>query len=181
MKTKLTLLTLLAGGSLWAQLPPFEPTPPTNLGRSNVFTSTNNSVFFSNRLGQVPGLTNNFPGVSGITNPGAAIPPGAGLPGQLPTLPGTPSNAPGVPPQVPLTPPGLPGATPGLPGNTPGLPGNTPGLPGNTPGLPGTEPALPGGAPPPNTFIQPQPIQPVQPAPPVQPVQPMPPKVPLRR
>lgn len=200
MKTRLTFLTVLAGASVLAafpshaqvnQNPPLfpqnpalgNPPPPTNLGRTNIFTGSNVTAGFTNRFSSV---TNRFSSVTNAFPP--AFPPGANVPREIPTLPGTPPNAPGVPPQIPVTPPGLPGDQPGLPGNQPGLPGNQPGLPGNQPGLPGNPPGLPGdqpglpgnpgGAPPPGsvTVPGPGPVTPVAPPPP--PAQP--PRVPLQ-
>ena len=168
MKTRVIILSLLAGTSAIAQTvrsgvftnqsPPllfpqtpitgFEPPPPTNLGRTNIF-GTNRGPVFTNR---VPGLTNQFPG---LTN----LPPDANLPPEVPGLPG-------VSPKTPLPSPGLPGTTPGLPGTTPGLPGNQPGVnqppgaaaPGSIPPPPLTPrpPAVPPPATPPRT---PPPVQ----------------------
>jgi hypothetical protein len=160
------------------------PFPPTNFGRTNLFTGTNRF------LANPPPLVDP---VTGLTN---TVPPGANLPGETPTLPGTPPTTPGNPPPfegvpplpgnppiTPQTPPGLPGNTPGLPGTTPGLPGNPQLTPQTPPGLPGNQPGLvdPGGAPPPGSFTVPGTVPPPQPPPmPPRPVQPAPPKQPLR-
>ncbi len=184
MKKRLVLLSLLAGAGAYAQAPGngqfndrqplfperpitgVEAAAPTNLGRTNIF-GTNRTAL----------LTNGVRGFSGLTN---TVPPGANIPGEIPTLPGTPPTQPGVPPQVPINPPPFQGE-PGLPGNTPALPGTTPGLPGTTPGLPGNQPGLdqnPAGAPPPGSFTTPGAI-PATPANPAQtPALPAPPPVP---
>src|SRR5436190_24135845 len=77
MKTSLTLLSFLIGAGAMAQAPfserpLFSPAPPTNFGRTNIFTGTNNSrVFtnpaaaaFTNPAGNVarPGITNGLQG-----------------------------------------------------------------------------------------------------------------------
>ena len=200
MKTRLTLLGLgllvsaeafgqaTFNGQFNDQAPLFPPSPvvgtnpfpPTNFGRTNLFTGTNRFL-----PGTGPGFTNPVTGVvepTGLTN---TVPPGANLPGQIPTLPGTPPATPGNPPPFQGVPP-LPGdpivtpqTPPGLPGNPIQTPQTPPGLPGNTPGLPGTpQPGLnnPGGAPPPGSFTVPPP----QPMPP-RPVQPAQPRLPLQR
>src|SRR6185503_507550 len=101
MKTRLILLGVLAGAGAFGQAtgngqfnerPPlfrqtpvtgFEPAPPTNLGRTNIF-NTNRFAYRTNAV--VPGLTNRFPGLT------SSVPPGANVPGEIPTLPGTPPS-----------------------------------------------------------------------------------------
>lgn len=154
MKTSLTIATLLAGATAFAQVPrtdpafpaPAFPTPPvttippgpqtlTNFGQTNIFTGGPGPRFTNPALARITnGLTNGLFQITNQTGVGAA--PGqsgvntGGVPNApyapaAPVAPGAP-QAPTVPGTTPVT-PGVPPANPTVP--DPNLPGNTPTLP----------------------------------------------------
>lgn len=167
MKTSLTLITLLAGASAFAQVPrtePAFPTPPvtgvppqplpgvaqTNIAQTNIFAGpatpgfTNPAPIFTNGFA-IRGLTNR-PFVPPNTPTGLFQPPSSavgGAPGLNGAAAGGLTNRPFVPPSTPATPaPPAPTAPDAIPAPPAPTAPEVPTLPGATPTTPGVPPII---------------------------------------